>query len=189
MKVAVLRNELSLRGLLKNGLKAVLVDRLKDAIAKKLPLMSKRPLVEVANTAGDGFQLGVYWEEITADGEFIDKSVMEVNVVSSRAPTTSEAEHTASATFEDQPKKFSFAFDLNPFVSDHALLPKMYDRGKSKGQFKKGRDGKYNYKRQSFNGTTPNLQYLFDNGIGFESHLDFFSKKIENNQLMKRLSQ
>ena len=34
MKVAELRNELSLRGLSKNGLKAVLVDRSKDAIAK-----------------------------------------------------------------------------------------------------------------------------------------------------------
>ena len=61
MKVAELRNELSCRGLSKNGLKAVLVDRLKDAIAKKLPLMSKRPLVEVANTAGDGFHPSVYW--------------------------------------------------------------------------------------------------------------------------------
>ena len=67
--------------------------------------MSKRPLVEVANTAGDGFQPGAYREEITADGEFIDESVMKVNGVSFRAPTTGEAEHTASATFEDRPKK------------------------------------------------------------------------------------
>ena len=69
----------------------------------------------------------------------------------------------------------------------------MHDTGKSKGQFKKGRDGKYNYKRQSFNGTIPNLQYLLNNGIGFESHpadwFGLFFKKIENNQLMKRLSQ
>ena len=47
MKIAELRNELSLRGLSKNGLKAVLVDRLKDAIAKKLPLVSERPLLRM----------------------------------------------------------------------------------------------------------------------------------------------
>ena len=110
---------------------------------------------------------------------------MEVNGVSFRELTTSEAEHRSSATFTDRPKKrnFSFAFDRNPFVSDPALFPTMHGTGKLKGQFKKGRHGEYKYKKQSFNGTTPNLQYLFDNRIGFESHpADWFGLFLKKNR-------
>ena len=68
-------------GLSKNGLKGVLVARLKEAVAENIPLISERPLAEVVNNDGNDFQAGAYWESIDANGALIDESVMEINGV------------------------------------------------------------------------------------------------------------
>ena len=55
--------------------------RLKEAVVENIPLISERPLAEVENNAGNGFQAGAYWESIDANGALIDESVMEINGV------------------------------------------------------------------------------------------------------------
>ena len=68
MKVVELRDELENRGMSKNGHKAVLVDRLKEAIAQNVPLLEHRSQHEIANIAGDGFDGGAYWQMLEPDG-------------------------------------------------------------------------------------------------------------------------
>ena len=103
MKVSELRNALHARGLSKNGLKAVLLDRLKAAVAEGVPLVADRPAVEVENTAGTDFHPSAYWKEIDPDGEDIDESIMNVDGIQFRAPTTSAEEHDAQ--YANRPKK------------------------------------------------------------------------------------
>ena len=105
MKIVELRSKLGKRGMSKNGLKAVLVERLKEAVAQNVPLLKNQPDHEVANNAGDGFDGGAYWELLEADGGEVDESVMEVDGIRFRAPT--EEEHISN--HPDQPKKRNYS--------------------------------------------------------------------------------
>ena len=78
MKVLELRQELEKRGMSKNGLKSVLVERLKEAIRNNVKLIKARPNHEVENIAGDGFDSNAYWKYLEQTGAEIDKSAMEV---------------------------------------------------------------------------------------------------------------
>ena len=97
MKVVELRQELEPRGVSKNGLKKVLIERLKEAIRNRVGLLSNRPDVEVANIAGEGFSPGSYWKLIEPDeSDEVDKSVMHIDEIHFRAPTTTVEEHNSN---------------------------------------------------------------------------------------------
>ena len=57
----------------------------------------------VENTAGTDFHPSSYWKEIDTDGEDIDESIMNVDGIQFRAPTTSAEEHDAQ--YANRPKK------------------------------------------------------------------------------------
>ena len=178
MKIVELRSELGKRGMSKNGLKAVLVERLKEAVAQNVPLLENRPDHEVANNAGDGFDGGAYWELLEADGGEVDESVMEVDGIRFRAPT--EEEHISN--HPDQPKKqnYSHQFDRSPFVTEERLLPEKNARGR----FRKDAKGQFQYTKQTHTTTIPNIEYLIENNVGLDSHPAdwfevFFPKKQE----------
>ena len=88
MKVADLRIALEARGLSKNGLKTVLIYRMKASVGRKVPLIEDRPATEVQNSAGNDFHLTAYWKEIDPSGDDIDESIMNVDGMRFRAPTT-----------------------------------------------------------------------------------------------------
>ena len=81
MKVLGLRKELGLRGLSKNGTKGVLVKRLKEGIEKNVPLLVDKPIEQIENSAGDGFEAGAYWRLLEATSPPLDDSIMEVDGV------------------------------------------------------------------------------------------------------------
>ena len=83
MKVKELKVELIKRGLPVAGLKRALVDRLKDGLSKKFPLIEKMSERESANLAGPAFDPSAHWEELVCDGEFVIDSIPE----GFRAPT------------------------------------------------------------------------------------------------------
>ena len=59
---------------------------------------------------------------------------------------------------------------------EHVLLPEKYDKVRSKENFKKDKKGNYMYNDHYCDETVPNLNYLFENGIGFENHpADWFA--------------
>ena len=93
MKVLDLRKELGMHGLSKNGNKGVLVKRLKEGIKKYISLLVDTPTEQIENSTGDGFEAGTYWRLLEATGPPFDDSIMEVDGVLFRAPTTTEEEH------------------------------------------------------------------------------------------------
>ena len=106
--------------MLKNGLKSVLVERLKEAVRNNVKLIEERPDDEVENIAGDGFNGNAYWKYIEQTGAEIDELVMEVEGINFRAPTTSEAEHNSD--FHDRPKKGTMQRHLTVIL----LLQRVY---------------------------------------------------------------
>ena len=166
MKVSELRVELERRGMSKNGLKAVLIQRLKEAVSQKVPLLTDRPDDEVANNAGDGFDGGAFWQLLEPEGPELDESCMEVDGVRFRAPTTTELEHNSN--HPDRPKKrnYSATFDRSPFVSHQQLLPEKNLRGR----FRKDNKGNFKYSKQTTTETIPNIEFLHSHGINLQSH-------------------
>ena len=75
MKVAELRAALEIRGLQKNGLKAVLIARLEDAVKNNVPLMQNCAPEVRSNSAGDTFEAGVYWKMLDPEEEAINEEV------------------------------------------------------------------------------------------------------------------
>ena len=166
MKVAELRVALQARGLSKNGRKIELFNRLKAAVADGVPLVADRPAEEVANSAGADFHPRAYWKEINPTGEEIDESIMNVEGHEFRAPTTSEAEHEARNGNAPRKRSYAEEFDRSPFTAPSRLLPEK----NKKGNYKRDKNGGYCYTKQGTEETVPNFGYLFENGIGLESH-------------------
>ena len=166
LKVTELRTELGKRGLSKNGLKKVLQDRLVEGIKKKIPLLQDRSTDEIDHDAGDGFAPGTFWKLLDPEPNTLDESIMKIDGVHFRAPTTTEEEQKSN--FCERPKKRNYnqIFDRMPFYSKR-LLPV---KNEKTAKFKRKQNGEYYYKEQATNETVPNLEFLFSNGIGFDTH-------------------
>ena len=117
MKVADLHIVIEARGLSKNGLKTVLVYRMKASVGRKVPLIEDRPAVEVQNSAGNDFHPTAYWKEIDPSGDDIHESIMNVDGMRFRDPTKTTEEHEADCA--NQPKNINYAesFDRSPFTA------------------------------------------------------------------------
>ena len=122
MKVMELRSALQERGITKNGLKAVLVSRLEEAVEKNVPLIQNCTPEVIENRAGGDFAAGAYWKKIDTEAEVIDEEV-NVDGIRFRGPTVPAVEHK-NTTFEDRPKKrnYSDTFDRRPFTRKMILL-------------------------------------------------------------------
>ena len=98
-------------------------------------------------------------------GDAIDESIMNVEGGNFRAPTVPAHEH--NPRFEGRPpkKNYDVKFDRPPFIKS-VLLPEL----NSSGNLKKKSNGENFYKEAPVTTTVQNLQYLFSNGIGFDSH-------------------
>ena len=166
MKVADLRIALEAHGLLKNGLKTVLMYQLKAAVGRGVPLIEDRPAVEVQNSAGNDLHPTDYWKEIHPSGDDIDESIMHVDEMRFRAPTTTTEEHEADCANRPKKRNYSETFDRSPFTAPCRLIPEK----NSGDNFKRDSSGHYVYKKQVTDETVTNLEYLFENGIGFDSH-------------------
>ena len=83
-----------------------------------------------------------------------------------RSPTTTAEEHEAYRANLPKNRNYAETFDQSPFTAHCRLLPE----NNLRGNFKRDSSGKYVYKKQVTDETVPNLEYLFENGIGFDSH-------------------
>ena len=185
MVVAELKVALDARGMSKIGLKAVLIERLKEAVKNAVPIVQDRPPEVADNSAGKDFDPGAYWKLLEPDGEEVDESIMNVDGVNFRAPTVPEAEHNVE--FDRRPKKKSYniTFDRLPFVCSVMLPIK-----RPNGGLKQKANGEYCYEKQSTTRTVPNLEFLFEKGINFDSHpadwFELFSLEVEQGVLTQR---
>ena len=116
MKVEELKVELRKRGLPVAGKKIVLLERLKDGLSKKLPLIEQMSEKESANLAGPAFDPSAHWEQLVCDGEFVSDSIPE----GFRAPTVPAGEVPLV-----QKRNYVQTFDRMVF-SGKTELPKRY---------------------------------------------------------------
>ena len=103
MKFMELRSALQARVMTTNGLKAVLVSRLEEAVKKNVTLIHNHAPEVIENCAGGEFASGAYWKKLDPESEVIDEEVNE-DGIRYRGPTVPAAEHE-NTTFEDRPKK------------------------------------------------------------------------------------
>ena len=123
MKVLELGIALQDRGISKHGLKTVLVDRLKDAVAKGVKFLDAIPADEVANRAGDSFTPGAYWKLLNQSEEEVDEGEMMVDGLYVRAPTASEKDDPNNPR-RLKKRNYPDTFDCSPFIAPTRLLPK-----------------------------------------------------------------
>ena len=77
-----------------------------------------------------------------------------------------------------QKRNYNKFLDCSPFVATILLQEQL-----SHCKMKRGGYGAYYYKKQATANTSPNLEYLFANGIGIESHcVDKFFRLFSTDQ-------
>ena len=76
---------------------------MKTEVAEGVAIIQYLPVEEIENSAGGVFHPGAYWKELEQAGPDMDDSIMNVEGISFRAPTTTAKEH--AAVFMDLPKK------------------------------------------------------------------------------------
>ena len=165
MKVAELQVALQACWMPKNGLKAVLIDKLKTSVAEGVAILQYFSVAEIENSTGDVFHFGAYWKELEQAGPDMDDSIMNVEGVSFRAPTTTAKDY--AALFMNLPNKHNYeeTFYQAAFTAPTRLLPERNTNGK----IKRDKNGNYAYKYQVMNETVINIEHLFANDIYFES--------------------
>ena len=106
-----------------NGLKAVLVSRLEEAVEKNVPLIKNGASEVIEHHSGGEFAAGAYRKKLDPEDEAIDEEV-NVDGIRFRGPTVPAVEHKNN-TFEDRQKKrnYSDTFDSRPFIREIILLP------------------------------------------------------------------
>ena len=124
-----------------NGLKAVLVSRLEEAVEKNVTLIHNHAPEVIEHCAGGEFAAGAYWKKLDPESEVIDEEV-NVDGIRFRVPTVPAVEHE-NTTFEDRTKKrnYSDTFDRRPFVRGTILLL----HRTAKGVLMKDSNGNYVY--------------------------------------------
>ena len=134
-------------------------------MAEGVAILHYFPLAEIENSAGDMLHSGAYWKELEQAGPDMDDSIMNVEGISFRAPTTTAKEH--ATIFMDRPKNRNYeeTFNRVPFTAPARLLPER----NSNGKVKRNRNGNYSYTYQVTDETVINLEHLFTNDIAFES--------------------
>ena len=154
MKFSDLRIALEVCGLSRNSLKTVLIYQFKAAVERGFPLIEDWPAVEVQNSAGNDFHPTAYWKEIHPSGDDIDESIMNVDEMWFKAPTTTTGEHEADCSNRPKKRNYDETFDRSPFTAPCRLIPEK----NSRGNFKRDSNGNYVYKKQVTDETVPNLE-------------------------------
>ena len=183
MKVAEMREWLKKRGLPVNGLKKDLTERVSEAIQNGVPLLENMTDEQQQNIVTDScYPPGTHWKLIDpGDGEVVDESIMTVEGVSFHGPTAVPAENTRDGADNGEgggdrrisggaiKKNYSETFDRAPFIGQRVLLPEKRESGKGfKMERKNGKDC-FKYHLAFSNETLPNLRFVFDNELGFNS--------------------
>jgi len=90
---------------------------------------------------------------------------MDIDGVVFRAPTTTEEEYLSDFSDKAKKKNCLQTFDRMLFVANRLLPVKNKSR-----RFRRKQNGEYIYNKAQTVETVPNLSYLFEEGLGFDSH-------------------
>ena len=118
LKVTELKQELAKRGQPVNGLKVVLLERLKAALQQRLPLLSQPDQAACATDDLKGFSPTAQWRLLQPIAHMVKEPQ---NVVPLHAPTVPEED----AAFVPPKHDFAETFDRTPFIR-MAKFPKLH---------------------------------------------------------------
>ena len=95
------------------------------------------------NSAGNYFRPTAYWKEIHPSSDDTDESIMNVDGIRCRDPTTTTEEHKADCANRPKNRNYAETFDRSPFTAPCRLIPEKNSRGNSK----RDSSGNYVYKK------------------------------------------
>lgn len=170
LKVAELRIELRKRGIAVSGNKAILLERLIDAINKNVSIVEEgddgRGREMQQNQADPTFDVGSCWEYLEADGDVIEENFAIEGGDDFYAPTVPQGENVANHV---QKRNYLRQFD-RPIFTGQTKLPK---KKKIKGKeyvMKDRKTGDTVYETAPCNETVPNIEWCKAHNLDVKSH-------------------
>ena len=157
IKVAELKEKLAKRGQSTRGLKAVLLEHLKEALGKHLPVLTGADQSAHTNDDLKGFTATAWWKPLVPQEVAVPE---QQNIVTTlHAPTVSRQD----ASFLPQKQNFAEVFDREPFVTKEKV-PRFYQNGQPMLN-----NGQTVWTEQFTNEGGPMAEFLFDNGLNMNS--------------------
>ena len=170
LKKDELVEQCKLLGLDRRENKGPLQERLKkarnDGLSYLLEDQVNNP--EVQQLAADGFSPLCKWNYLETKDEEIDLTdELVLNGIKYRAPTVPREEFERTGVGSGGQSKFNFSKKITreKFVKK-ALLPKIDSRGRI---IKDNQNKKFIYEERLFTKSVPNMQFIFDHDLSFES--------------------
>ena len=157
MTVDKLREELKKRGCHSTGLKAILVERLKEAV-RNGPAQVGQPDRESADLNRVGFPVGCKWVPLVFKSTPVEEPSRLINGVQFRPPTLLNEESTKR--LYDAAEEFD-----RPAFPGKALFPKR----KANGDFKKTRQGKFDYEERATEDMVVDLKFVKKHDLSLDS--------------------
>ena len=175
LKVAELRVELRKRGIAVTGNKALLVERLCDAIEKNVPLVGGGEGEVGGNTGGGArrqnqadptYDVGSYWELLEQDGDDVEDDFNVAGGDNFYAPTVPQGENTQNHA---KKKNYSQMFD-RPVFCEKTKLPKTFFRGGRERLLRNRRTKEVVYEEVPCKETVPNIDWCCEHSLELTSH-------------------
>ena len=157
LKVTELKTELKRRGMSTSGKKEQLQVRLKDALAKGVPLVEVLDKNQAEKQAGEHFSPGAHWELLKCEGDFVNENIIPRGF---RAPTIPEGEVPLVRKRNYQQK-----FDRMVF-SGKTELPKKYKNG----SIAKDRSGNIIFEERAHTETEVRMDFIRKHKLNEDSH-------------------
>ena len=155
MKVIDLKDQLRKRGMNAMGKKEDLINRLTDAIQRKVPFVAQLPQNEAQNLAGDVFSPGAYWEELPCEGDVVDEQIP----IGFRAPTVPLGETAAM-----KKRNYGQVFDRMAFTGK-AVLPKRMRNN----VISRRKDGSIIFEERPHTETEVKMRFVYSHNLSIDS--------------------
>ena len=138
------------------GKKNDLVERMREALEKRLPLLQNLSKEKEKNLAGDSFSPGAYWSVLECDGEFVDENTPD----GFRAPTVPDGENSSV-----KKRNYTQRFDRMVFTG-LIEVPMRCKRGK----ILKDKKGQVRFQRKQHTKTEVNMNFIRKHKLNLLSH-------------------
>ena len=178
LKVDELKQQLSLRGLSKNGLKAELQDRLKKAMVDEVPLQD----AATASAAPNGFQSSAKWRLLQPSTEAEEPVLQDLTMY----PPTARREGPADCEIV-KVVKMNYSEKFQRELFNAVALQPVTEPASRRRQCKRKHNENIKYEKKPVKGLIPNIKFIERNSLHADSlPADWFRAFIHSKIVKKR---